>query len=69
MTVVLASHGYPRRLATGDVIPGLGDDGQLAEPVEGVIVFHAGTALDADGHFVTDGGRVARRDGARRDAA
>jgi phosphoribosylamine--glycine ligase len=58
VTVILASHGYPQSPRTGDVITGLGDDGQLAEAVEGVTVFHAGSAIDADGHFVTAGGRV-----------
>lgn len=58
VTVVLASYGYPQGSRRGDVIAGLGADGQLAERVEGVTVFHAGTALDARGRFVTDGGRV-----------
>jgi phosphoribosylamine--glycine ligase len=58
VTVILASHGYPQSPRRGDVITGLGDDGQLARSVGGVTVFHAGTALDADGHFVTNGGRV-----------
>jgi phosphoribosylamine--glycine ligase len=58
VTVVLASHGYPQGSRRGDVIAGLGADGQLAERVEGVTVFHAGTALDSRGRFVTDGGRV-----------
>ena len=58
VTVVLASRGYPQRSSRGDVISGLAADGQLAQPLEGVIVFHAGTALDAHGRFVTNGGRV-----------
>jgi phosphoribosylamine--glycine ligase len=58
VTVILASHGYPQSPRKGDVISGLGADGQLAETVEGVTVFHAGTALDADGRFVTSGGRA-----------
>ena len=58
VTVILASHGYPQSPRRGDVITGLGNDGQLAEAVEGVTVFHAGTAIDANGHFVTAGGRV-----------
>ena len=58
VTVVLASHGYPESSRPGDVIYGLGPDGQLAQPLEGVTVFHAGTARDADGRFVTSGGRV-----------
>lgn len=58
VTVVLASHGYPESARVGDVISGLGDDGQLATPLANVVVFHAGTARDADGAFVTNGGRV-----------
>ena len=58
VTVILASHGYPQSPRQGDVITGLGADGQLALAMEGVTVFHAGTAIDADGHFVTAGGRV-----------
>jgi phosphoribosylamine--glycine ligase len=55
--VVLASEGYPDAPRTGDVITGLGD----AAAVEGVTVFHAGTALAAggpEGTLVTAGGRV-----------
>ena len=58
VTVVLASRGYPQHSSRGDVISGLGDDGQLARGVDGVIVFHAGSALDDEGRFVTNGGRV-----------
>jgi phosphoribosylamine---glycine ligase len=58
VTVILASHGYPQSPRRGDVISGLGEDGQLAKSVEGVTVFHAGTALDTEGRFVTAGGRV-----------
>ena len=58
VTVVLASPGYPERPRTGGVIEGLGPDGQLASPLEGVVIFHAGTARDAAGRFVTAGGRV-----------
>jgi phosphoribosylamine--glycine ligase len=58
VTVVLASHGYPESSRSGDVISGLGHDGQLAAPLENVTVFHAGTARNAEGDFVTNGGRV-----------
>ena len=58
VTVVLASHGYPANPRPGDVIHGLGDDGQLATPLEGVTIFHAGTRRDDEGRFVTAGGRV-----------
>jgi phosphoribosylamine--glycine ligase len=58
VTVVLAAEGYPTSPRAGDVIHGLGDDGQLATPVEGVTIFHAGTRRNAQGQFVTSGGRV-----------
>ncbi len=58
VTVVLAARGYPTTPRYGDVITGLGADGQLAAPLEGVTVFHAGTRLDDEGRFVTAGGRV-----------
>jgi phosphoribosylamine--glycine ligase len=51
--VVLASGGYPGRYATGMPIQGLEDAGR----VDGVTVFHAGTA-EKDGRIVTAGGRV-----------
>jgi len=51
--VVLASHGYPESPRRGDGIAGLAE--ALAQP--GVLVFHAGTALQ-DGRLVTAGGRV-----------
>jgi phosphoribosylamine--glycine ligase len=52
--VVLAARGYPERPETGARIGGL----EEAAEVEGVQIFHAGTALDADGSTVTAGGRV-----------
>jgi phosphoribosylamine--glycine ligase len=58
VTVVLASAGYPQDPRTGDVIEGLGPDGQLATSNDDVIVFHAGTRRDAGGRFLTNGGRV-----------
>jgi phosphoribosylamine--glycine ligase len=58
VTVVLASEGYPQDPRTGDVIDGLGPNGQLAAPHEHVIIFHAGTRRDAEGRFFTNGGRV-----------
>jgi len=54
VTVVLATEGYPRHARTGDVIDGL----DKAEAADGVLVFHAGTACDADGRWRTAGGRV-----------
>ena len=58
VTVVLSAAGYPEFPRRGDVIAGLGDDGQLASPLEGVVVFHAGTSRDERGRFLTHGGRV-----------
>ncbi len=52
--VVLAAHGYPGAVRTGDRIEGL----EKADTVKGVKVFHAGTQRDAQGHVVTAGGRV-----------
>jgi len=46
--VVVAAHGYPDSPRRGDPITGADQDG----------VFHAGTALDADGRLVSAGGRV-----------
>ncbi len=54
VTVMLASEGYPGSYPTGLPIVGVGD----ALTHEGVMVFHAGTARDADGQLVTAGGRV-----------
>ncbi|HLT03981.1 MAG TPA: phosphoribosylamine--glycine ligase, partial [Pseudomonas sp.] len=51
--VVLAAGGYPGDYAKGDVIEGLDEAAQLDGKV-----FHAGTALDAEGRVVTAGGRV-----------
>ena len=51
--VVMAAANYPEAPRTGDVIHGL----HVPVPV-GAKVFHAGTALDADGNVVTVGGRV-----------
>lgn len=51
--VVMASAGYPGAYEKGKVIAGI----EEAEGEEGVIVFHAGTAMK-DGRLVTSGGRV-----------
>lgn len=50
--VVLASTGYPQKPEIGDVISGLENDFGDVE------IFHAGTAKDSDGKFITNGGRV-----------
>ncbi|HEX8251307.1 MAG TPA: phosphoribosylamine--glycine ligase [Pyrinomonadaceae bacterium] len=52
--VVLASKGYPAKAQTGDVIEGL----DAAGADENVVVFHAGTAKNDNGEYVTAGGRV-----------
>ena len=49
--VMLVSGGYPQAYKKGYVINGI-------DKVEGSIVFHAGTKLNAEGHVVTNGGRV-----------
>jgi phosphoribosylamine--glycine ligase len=56
--VVLAAPGYPGEVRSGDPIAGLGPDGQLAEPVPGVTLYHSGTARPDGGEFLTAGGRV-----------
>jgi len=57
--VVMSAEGYPTDPRAGDTIRGLSEDGQLARPVEGVTVLHAGTRRQArDNPFVTAGGRV-----------
>jgi phosphoribosylamine--glycine ligase len=53
MTVVMAANGYPGDYAKGSEIRGL----DAAQAVEGVEVFHAGTAR-SDGRLVAAGGRV-----------
>lgn len=49
--VMLVSGGYPQACKKGYVINGI-------DEVEGSIVFHAGTKLNAEGQVVTNGGRV-----------
>ncbi len=51
--VVMAAEGYPGDYPKGDAIAGI----EVAEELEGVTVFHAGTS-EKDGLVVTDGGRV-----------
>ncbi len=54
VTVVMASPGYPKSYPKGLPITGI----ESADALEGVTVFHAGTALSAEGALVTNGGRV-----------
>lgn len=51
VTVMAVSGGYPGAYAKGKAISGLDGAGES-------LLFHAGTALDADGRLVTSGGRV-----------
>jgi phosphoribosylamine--glycine ligase len=51
--VVAASKGYPGKYEKGAIIKGLD-----AISRDSVQVFHAGTALDANGRFIATGGRV-----------
>ena len=53
VSVVLASGGYPGNFATGKMINGL-------ERIQSqdTMVFHAGTVVDHNGNFLTNGGRV-----------
>ena len=53
MCVVMAAEGYPSTPRQGDVIEGL----ERAGGVPGVVVYHAGTALEG-GRVVTRGGRI-----------
>jgi phosphoribosylamine--glycine ligase len=53
MTVIVAARGYPGSPASGGAIRAI----DAAEQVEGVTVFHAGTAL-AEGGLIANGGRV-----------
>ena len=54
VSVVLTSAGYPGSYEKGKVIEGV----EEAEALEGVTVYHAGTAVNEAGELVTAGGRV-----------
>lgn len=54
VAVVLTSAGYPGSYEKGKVITGVED----ADALDGVIVYHAGTAVTDAGELVTSGGRV-----------
>ena len=51
--MVLASNGYPGSYKKGALISGLD-----IKPQEHTWVFQAGTTADADGRYITNGGRV-----------
>lgn len=52
--VILASEGYPGSYPKGRPINGL----EMSTDEEDAVVFHAGTALNEQGQYVTSGGRV-----------
>ncbi|MCQ2505215.1 MAG: phosphoribosylamine--glycine ligase [Saccharofermentans sp.] len=52
--VIMASGGYPSSYKKGIPMEGFDDKGQ----VEGCFVYHAGTKLDDNNTFLTNGGRV-----------
>ena len=52
--VIMASGGYPESYKKGIPMTGFDDKGQI----EGCFVYHAGTKLDENGTFLTNGGRV-----------
>lgn len=54
VAVVLTSAGYPGSYKKGKVITGVED----ADALDGVTVYHAGTAVTDAGELVTSGGRV-----------
>ena len=54
LCVVMAANGYPGAYSKGSLIVGV----EPASQIEGVEIFHAGTARDADGRLRANGGRV-----------
>ena len=54
--VVMAAHGYPGAVRSGDVLTGL--PAAEADANAGAVVFHAATERRSDGTLVTCGGRV-----------
>ena len=54
VTVVVAAHGYPGEVRSGDPVTGV----DAADALADVHVLHAGTTDDADGLLVSSGGRV-----------
>jgi phosphoribosylamine--glycine ligase len=64
LTVVMAAKGYPEKPLKGTIIRGL----ERTAAVEGVEIFHAGTALK-DGAVIANGGRVLNVTALGRDVA
>ena len=62
VATVLSAADYPESVRTGDVI-------HLPEPVDDVLMFHAGTRRREDGALVTAGGRVLSVTGVATDVA
>lgn len=54
MTVVMAANGYPGAYEKGSVIQGV----DVADAMDGVTVFHAGTVAGPVGELLSNGGRV-----------
>ena len=54
VNVVLASKGYPGKYKKGTIIKGI----EAANEIDGVVVFHAGTKLNAKNAVCSAGGRV-----------
>ncbi len=54
VTVVMANQGYPGAYKKGSVIKNI----EMADNQTDQLVFHAGTASDANGHLTAVGGRV-----------
>ncbi len=52
--VIMASGGYPESYKKGIPMSGFDEKGQI----DGCFVYHAGTKLDDEGTFLTNGGRV-----------
>lgn len=53
-TVIMANQGYPETYMKGGSLSGT----ELADAIDGVTVFHAGTDIDPLGNLVATGGRV-----------
>jgi phosphoribosylamine--glycine ligase len=64
LTVVMAAKGYPEKPIKGTIVRGL----ERAGAVEGVEIFHAGTAVK-DGQVIATGGRVLNVTARGRDVA